>query len=156
MLDVHSMPCGSVGGYFSSVIIEKVSSTVRALHETFMAWVVIVQKGKSSSFIRKRERLLLLLMGLSVFHLTVTIQCVLRGERKKLNSQCEQGGVGGSPHHRFADPFVEHLECFETLLVCFTYISDVKLYLSRKKGKFVFQLSSLGKYNSTLYPQCVN
>lgn len=86
MLDADSMPRGSVGVYYSSVIIEKVSATLRAPHETFMAWVVIVQKGMFSSFKRKSERLLLLLMGLSVFHLTVTMQCVLRGKRSKLNS----------------------------------------------------------------------
>lgn len=61
---------------------------------------------------RKSERLLLLLMGLSVFHSTVSMQCVLRGERKKSNSQCEQRGVGGSPQHRFTDLFVEHLGMF--------------------------------------------
>lgn len=55
MLDVDSMPCGSVGVYYSSVIIEKVSPTPRAPHETFMAWVVIVQKG-TSSFKRKKVR----------------------------------------------------------------------------------------------------
>lgn len=50
MLDVDSMPRGSVGVYYGSVIIEKVPSTPRAPHETCMAWVVIVQKGMSSSF----------------------------------------------------------------------------------------------------------
>lgn len=110
MLDVDSMPHGSVGVYYSSVIIEKVSSTLRAPHETFMAWVVIVQKGMSSSFKRKSERLLLLLMGW--FHLTGAMQCVLRGERRKLNSHCERTEVGESPHHRFTDLFVEHVNIF--------------------------------------------
>lgn len=50
------MPHGSVGVYCSSVIIGKVSATLRAPHETFMAWVVIVQKGMSSSFKRKKVR----------------------------------------------------------------------------------------------------
>lgn len=72
MLDVDSMPCGSAGVYYSTVIIVKVSSTPRAPHETFMAQVVIVLKGMSS-FKRKKERLLLWLMGLSVFHLTATM-----------------------------------------------------------------------------------
>lgn len=73
MLDVDSMPCGSAGVYYSTVKIVKVSSTPRAPHETFMAPVVIVLKGMSSSFKRKKERLLLWLMGLSVFHLTATM-----------------------------------------------------------------------------------
>lgn len=50
------MPCGSVGVYYGSVIMEKVSSTRTAPHETFMAWAVIVQKGMSSSFKRKKVR----------------------------------------------------------------------------------------------------
>lgn len=45
-------------------------------------------------------------------------------------------------------------KCFGT--VCFTYISDVKLDLSRWKGRFMFQLGWLGKCNSTFYPQSVN
>lgn len=56
MLDVSSIPRGSVGVYYSSVIIEKVSATLRAPHETFMAWVVTVQKDMSSSFKRKKVR----------------------------------------------------------------------------------------------------
>lgn len=100
------------GFIIAVVIIEKVSSASRTPHETFMAWVVSVQKGMSSSFKRKSERLLLLLMGLSVFHFTVTMQCVLKGEREKLNSQCEQRGFGRSPHHRFTDLFVEHFGMF--------------------------------------------
>lgn len=100
------------GVIIAVVIIEKVSPASRTPHETFMAWVVSVQKGMSSSFRRKKVRLLLLLMGRSVFHSTVSMQCVLRGERKKLNSPCEQRGVGGSPQHRFTDLFVEHLGLF--------------------------------------------
>lgn len=112
MLDVSSMPRGSVGVYYSSVIIEKVSASLRVPHETFMVWVVIVQKDTSSSFKRKKERLLLLLMGRPVFHLTLTMQCVLRGERRKLNSQCEERAVGRSPHNRFIGLFVQHFNTF--------------------------------------------
>ena len=57
------MACGSVGVYYSSVIIEKVSSTLRAPHETFMAQVVIVQKGMSSSFKRESGKFPLWLSG---------------------------------------------------------------------------------------------
>lgn len=58
MLDVDSMPCSSVGVYYGSVIIEKVSSAPRAPHETCMARVVTIQKGLSSSFkIKKVEEI---------------------------------------------------------------------------------------------------
>lgn len=69
------MPCGSVGVCFSTLIIEKMSSTPRAPHETFMDPVVIVQRGLSSSFKRKSERLLLLLMGLSVSFDSIYVIC---------------------------------------------------------------------------------
>lgn len=109
-----------------------------APHETFMAWVVIVQKNMSSSLKDwKSERLLLLLTGLSVFHLTVTVQCVLnelcRGSKQQLNSQCEQRGTEWSPHHRFTGLFVEHLKMFWNSVSLSSCISDMKLYLSRKR-----------------------
>lgn len=121
-------------GFIRAVIILKVSSTLRAPHETFMAWAVIVQKSMSSSFKRKSERLLLLLMGLSVFHLTVTVQCVLKGERGKLNSHCEQIEVGGSPTTSLQICLLNMSTYFETLSICFSYkISDFKVYLSRRR-----------------------
>lgn len=142
-------------GFIRAVIIEKVSSTLRAPHETFMAWVVIVQRSMSSSFKRKSERLLLLLKGLSLFHLTVTVQCVLKGGRGKLNRHCEQIEVGGSPHHKFTDPLVEHVNIILKLCLSVSPIKFLTLRCISAGGEFVFQRSWLGECSSTRYPQFV-